>query len=284
MTPVALLSDLSSVALLAFLLGLRHGMDADHLAAIDVMTRFNAWRRPRVARLTGVWFSVGHGVVVLAFAFFVASLAHSWQAPAWLEPVGAWASIAVLLLLGVLSLVAVRRTTPGTPVRFTGWRSGLYGRLLEVSGALPILGIGALFAVSFDTLTQAALMGAAGTSKLGLPAVGLLAGSFVTGMIVTDGLNGWFVARLMQHSAQAAARVTRIMAIGIGGVSIATALLGIAAQLCVAADAWIEDHQGRFALLIVAVVSCCFAAGLRSTRIALPASIPSGDAPSSLSS
>ena len=277
MTPVALLPDLSSLALLAFMLGLRHGLDADHLAAIDVMARFNAAARPRVARLTGVWFSAGHGAVVLAFAFFVASLAHAWQVPAWLEPVGAWISIGVLLLLGGLSLVSVRQAPPGSPVRFAGWRSVLYGRVLQVSGALPIVGVGALFAVSFDTLTQAALMGATGTSKLGMPAVGLLAGSFVAGMLVTDGLNGWFVAHLMHRSAHAAARLSRVMAVSIGGVSIATALLGIAAQLSADANAWIEEHQGRFALLIVAVVSASFAASLRLARTPVRAASLAGD-------
>lgn len=271
MTPAALPPDLSSLAMLAFMLGLRHGVDADHLAAIDVMARFNAGGRPGVARLTGVWFSIGHGVVVLAFAFFVASLAHAWRVPGWLEPVGAWVSIALLLVLGGLSLAAVGRAAPGAAVQFAGWRSVLYGRLLKVSGALPILGIGALFAVSFDTLGQAALMGATGTSRMGLPAVGLLAGSFVVGMIVTDGLNGWFVAKLMLRSAQAAARLSRVMAVSIGGVSIATALLGSVAQLVPGASAWIEDHQAHFAVLIVAIVSLSFAAGLRLTRRARPA-------------
>jgi high-affinity nickel-transport protein len=284
MTPVALLPDLTSLAMLAFMLGLRHGLDADHLAAIDVMARFNAGGRPGVARLTGVWFSIGHGAVVLAFAFFVASVAHTWQAPGWLEPVGAWVSIAVLLMLGGLSLVAAGRTTPDAPVRFAGWRSVLYGRLLHVSGALPVLGIGALFAVSFDTLGQAALMGATGTSRMGLPAVGLLAVSFVAGMLVTDGLNGWFVAHLMHRSAPAAARLSRVMAVSIGAVSIATALLGIAAQLSLDANAWIEDHQGRLALMIVASVSASFAASLRLTRIALPAARLADDEPGSLSS
>ena len=60
-------------------------------------------------------------------------------------------------------------------------------------------------------------MGATGTSRMGLPAVGLLAGSFVAGMIVTDGLNGWFVAKLMLRSAQAAARLSRVMAVASAG-------------------------------------------------------------------
>ena len=33
-----------------FLLGLKHGLDPDHLAAIDGLTRFNAARRPALSR------------------------------------------------------------------------------------------------------------------------------------------------------------------------------------------------------------------------------------------
>jgi high-affinity nickel-transport protein len=262
--------DLVGLVCLAFVLGLRHGVDADHLAAIDGMARFNAATRPALARLTGLWFSVGHGLVVLAVAFGVASVAHAWDAPQWLEPFGAWASIVILLLLGVFNLLAVRRTPPGAVVAFEGWRSTLYGRVLNASGAWPILGVGALFAISFDTLSQAALMAVTGTAARGMLAVALLAGAFVVGMIVTDGLNGWFVASLMARSHRGAARASRVMALSVGGVSLGTAALGAAAQSSPVADRWIEAHQGLFALLIVGIVVASFVAGLRLTRAAAP--------------
>ena len=262
------LSELLGLAAVAGVLGMRHGVDADHLAAIDAMARFNAATRPRLARLTGLWFSIGHGAVVLAVAFGVAVVAHAWKAPDWLEPFGAWASIAVLLLLGLLNLVAVWRTPRDAVVTFAGWRSTLFGRVLGASGAWPIVGVGVLFAISFDTLSQAALMAVTGTANQGLAAVGLLAGAFVVGMIVTDGLNGWFVASLMNRNARGAARASRVMALSIGGVSIATACLGAAAQASDAADRWIEAHQGQFASLIVAVVVASFLVGLRLTKAA----------------
>ena len=54
---------------LAFVLGLRHGMDPDHLATIDGLTRFNAAAgRMRLARLCGFLFSLGHGAVVCVAA------------------------------------------------------------------------------------------------------------------------------------------------------------------------------------------------------------------------
>ena len=83
------LSQLLGLAVVAGVLGMRHGVDADHLAAIDAMTRCNAQARPALARRTGLWFSIGHGAVVIAVAFAVALSAHAWAAPGWLEPFGA---------------------------------------------------------------------------------------------------------------------------------------------------------------------------------------------------
>lgn len=61
-------SDLLALSLLVFVLGLKHGFDADHLATIDGLTRFNARKRPGLARYCGALFSLGHGAVVVAIA------------------------------------------------------------------------------------------------------------------------------------------------------------------------------------------------------------------------
>ena len=72
--------DFASLLAVALMLGLRHGFDADHLAAIDGMARFNAVERPRLARRTGFWFSLGHGAVVLAVAASVSLMARAGKA------------------------------------------------------------------------------------------------------------------------------------------------------------------------------------------------------------
>src|SRR3979490_259233 len=59
MNPTPSLSELLALAVVALVLGMRHGVDADHLAAIDAMTRCNADARPALARRTGLWFSIG---------------------------------------------------------------------------------------------------------------------------------------------------------------------------------------------------------------------------------
>jgi high-affinity nickel-transport protein len=262
MNALPTLSELVGLAVVALVLGMRHGIDPDHLAAIDAMTRCNAQARPALARRTGLWFSLGHGSVVLAVAFGVALTARAWAAPAWLEPFGAWASIAMLVLLGVLNLAAWRRTAADAAVALTGWRSRLFHGALRACSRRAVMGVGVLFAVSFDTVSQAALMAATGAANHGLADVALLAGAFVLGMVVTDGLNGWWVARLLQRPGVGSARASRVMCVAISGISLGTAALGAAAQLSPAVAAWAELRAPWLALAIVAIVGFGFVAGL----------------------
>ena len=266
MNPAHTLPQLLALALVALVLGMRHGVDADHLAAIDAMTRCNARLRPLLARRTGLWFSLGHGAVVIGVAFGVALGAHAWAAPGWLEPFGAWTSIALLALLGALNLVAWQRTAPGAAVVLTGWRSRLFDGALHACSRRAVFGVGALFAASFDTVSQAALMAATGAASQGLAAVALLAGAFVGGMVVTDGLNGWWVARLLQRPGAGAARASRVMCVAISGMSLGTAAIGAAAQMSPAVAGWADAHAALLALAIVGLVGASFGIGLALSR------------------
>ena len=64
-------TDWSTLCVLVFLLGMRHGFDADHLAAIDGLTRLNQRPGLALARYCGALFSAGHGLVVLVIAVVV---------------------------------------------------------------------------------------------------------------------------------------------------------------------------------------------------------------------
>src|SRR5258706_15756251 len=123
MSPETLPAHWLSLVAVVFLLGLKHGLDPDHLAAIDGLTRFNAASRPRLSRWSGLLFSAGHGLVVTLVAVSVATVATEWRAPEWLESAGALISIAFLTLLGVANLAAVLRTPGGEIVRAAGLRS-----------------------------------------------------------------------------------------------------------------------------------------------------------------
>ena len=72
-------------ALLAWSLGLRHAVDADHIAAIDNVTRklMQDGQRPIAV---GLWFAIGHSAIVLiaatAIAVAVEELDHTCEAEA----------------------------------------------------------------------------------------------------------------------------------------------------------------------------------------------------------
>ena len=105
-------TDWFALASLVFVLGMKHGFDADHLATIDGLTRYNARQNPALARYCGVLFSLGHGAVVVLIALTVSTLAQSWEVPEWMDTLGAWISIAFLATLGFINLHAVLSTAP----------------------------------------------------------------------------------------------------------------------------------------------------------------------------
>ena len=258
-------NHLFALLMVAGALGLRHGFDADHLAAIDGVTRFNATDRPGLARYTGLLFSAGHGLVVLVVAILVSLTATSWKAPGWLEPFGAWASIAVLTFLGAVNIGALRRTPANASVQGVAFRSGMLSSFLRARGGLQIIGVGALFAVSFDTLTQAALMAVTGTALRGLGAAVALAAAFAGGMIVTDGLNGLWVARLIRRTDRTALRASRVMCVSVACISLGAAALGIGAQLSSDFRGWAEVNETWFSVLIVFIMLASFSFGLATS-------------------
>ena len=70
-------SDWSALLALVFVLGLRHGIDADHIATIDALTRLRSGRR--AARWCGALFALGHGSVVLMIVGAAASRPIGWR-------------------------------------------------------------------------------------------------------------------------------------------------------------------------------------------------------------
>src|SRR5690606_28802069 len=100
-------ASFGGLAAVAFLLGLKHGFDADHLATIDGLTRVNTRAGNVFARYCGALFSLGHGAVVIAIALLVSTAVTRWQTPDWLQTTGVAISIFFLTLLGILNLYAV---------------------------------------------------------------------------------------------------------------------------------------------------------------------------------
>ena len=249
--------------LLAGVLGVRHGLDVDHLAAIDGLSRaYTTAGKLLLARLSGLLFSIGHGLVVMAAALALRGRADG--IPAWLEGAGSLISIALLVFLGLLNLLQAFRGEGGvaSPLAATLLKIGSVHRF---AGALVT---GVLFALSFDTFTLAAWLGTAGAasgSDTG-SAVLLLALSFVGGMVFCDGLNGLWVAHLIRRSKAFAERARRLFSALVATIALSVATLELVRMRWQVADAWL-DARGLWlsgGVLGVLLIGFCLAAGTRS--------------------
>jgi nickel/cobalt transporter (NiCoT) family protein len=201
---------LLATALIAYGFGLRHAVDADHIAAIDNATRklMQEGKRPITV---GLFFSLGHSTVVFAASLVIALSASSLQQrfPGLIEVggvVGTLVSVFFLIGIAIINffvLVGVyrifRRVRRGT--RYTEEElnvfltpRGLFGRLLRgvlrlISHSWHMYPLGFLFGLGFDTATEIGLLGisAAEASKgLSVWSILVFPALFTAGMSLVD--------------------------------------------------------------------------------------------------
>lgn len=256
--------DLTGLLLLVFALGLRHGFDPDHLATIEGIARNNSGSR--MAGLSGILFSAGHGLVVIMIAGTVGTLTTSWHVPEWLDDLGAWISISFLLAIGLINLLAVLRARPDQIVQTVGLKGRFLGRLTSASSPWAVGLVGALFALSFDTISQATLFAVTGRHfgggafSLGL---GML---FMIGMMITDGLHGLWVARMIRRANEIACVASRIMALAVSILSFTVALYGMLRYASPEVSKLTENWVLEFSLTIIALMGLSFLAAVRAHR------------------
>ena len=88
-----------------------------------------------------------------------------------------------------------------------------------------------LFAFSFDTISQATLFALAAGRFGGVPEALLVAGLFVLGMLVVDGINGVWISRLIRRADRTAVIASRVMALTVAGISLAVGCFTVAKLL-----------------------------------------------------
>ena len=181
---------------LMFMLGLRHGFDPDHIAIIDSMAYRALDERPRLAPWTGTLFALGHGLAVTAIAVVLGAFAGGIALAPALRAVLDWLPTLLLILVGTLNLrdlLSLRAYRP------KGWKTLFVPlRWRNSSHPLAMFGTGVLFALVFDTATQAAAWGYAATANAG-SVTALIAGlAFTAGMVVTDSADGRLMVRLLR--------------------------------------------------------------------------------------
>lgn len=185
-------------AVAVYVLGLRHGADPDHLAAIDNLTRNAIERRPRLSCFVGALFAFGHAVMLLAIAGLVGYLG-SWFAPQGplVERIGTWISIALLLLLAAFNL---RQLAAGTADRISGLKTRFLPAFLRnASSPWAAIPIGLLFGFGFETSSQVAAYAAAFGSRAGISGAVAAASLFCLGMLCSDTLDSLLIHSLISQ-------------------------------------------------------------------------------------
>jgi len=201
---------LLGTALLAYGLGLRHAIDADHIAAIDNVTRKLMQEGKRPVGV-GFFFSLGHSTVVVLASVAIAATAMALNArlAAWRSVggvIGTIASAGFLLIIAginIVVLVSVYRTFHR--VRAQGGYAeedlnallaggGLLARLFRPMFAMVrrswhMYPLGLLFGLGFDTATEIGLLGiSAAEAARGMPIWTILVfpALFTAGMSLVD--------------------------------------------------------------------------------------------------
>ena len=234
-------------------LGFRHGLDPDHIAAVDGLTRMrfkaqNYWS----ARLTGFQFASGHSLTVL-----LATLIFYWQGiemPLWLDQLGLWISSLFLLWLAFTNLryclIGAQHAHPNGAIQ---------NFILKTLGpfAHP-MGVGFAFALSFDTLGQAGLMAAKGHEMGGFAMILLFALSFGTGMMLADSLNGLIVHWIVKQSELLAKQTARLMSGVIALLSLTVVAFGLVKNLDTRIDDLWSAYGAWIGMGITLALLACF--------------------------
>ncbi|MCC7041631.1 MAG: HoxN/HupN/NixA family nickel/cobalt transporter [Burkholderiales bacterium] len=211
--------SLVGLGFVAYMLGVRHAFDADHIAAIDDTVRF-LLQKGRSPLGVGFYFSLGHAsiVVVLALAVAVAAGLVARRMPQmqeWGGLIGASVSGTFLMVIAVLNLIVLmellgvwQRARAGTHshahLEALLARRGLVNRLLGgraskwIDHAWHMYPLGLLFGLGFDTASEVALLamtGGAAAGSLPFGAVACLPLLFAAGMSLLDTTDGVLMAK-----------------------------------------------------------------------------------------
>jgi nickel/cobalt transporter (NiCoT) family protein len=208
---------LLGTAVLAYVLGVRHAVDADHIAAIDNVVRklMQEGKRPLAA---GLFFSLGHSLVVVLAVAAIAATAFALQDRFLAfksvgSVIGTAASAVFLLVIAIINLVVLRgvwagfrRTRRGEPLAehelnllLSG--RGLLARIFRplfrmITRSWQMFPVGFLFGLGFDTATEISLFAVVASQASGgvnFGTVMIFPALFTAGMTLVDTTDSVFM-------------------------------------------------------------------------------------------
>jgi high-affinity nickel-transport protein len=280
---------LLGTALLAYTFGLRHAVDADHIAAIDNVTRKLMQEGKRPVGV-GFFFSLGHSTIVV-----LASVGIALTATALKQQFGSLQAIGgvigtlvssffllVIAIINLMVLASVYRTF--VHVKAGGLyvdedlnlllaRGGFLARIFRplfamISRSWHMYPLGFLFGLGFDTATEVGLLGiSAAEAAKGLPIWSILVfpALFTAGMSLIDttdsvlmlGAYGWaFVKPIRKlYYNMTVTSVSVVVALIVGGIE-ALGLVGD--QFAMKGAFWdlvgsLNDNFGSIGFVVIGV-------------------------------
>jgi high-affinity nickel-transport protein len=282
-------------ALLAYSLGLRHAVDADHIAAIDNVTRklIQDGKRPIGV---GFFFALGHSAIVLIAACFIAftvgALGHFEKLSRIGGVVATATSATFLFAIAAMNLVILRSVWERFEIVRKGGRysaddldillggRGPLSRLFRPLFALirhswQMAPLGFLFGLGFDTATEVTLLGLAGAQAahgVSIATILVFPALFAAGMVLIDTTDGvlmlgayqWAFVRPIRklYYNMTITGVSALVAIVIGGIE--TAAL-IAHQQDLTHGGWalashLAEHFNALGFAIIGLFAAAWAA------------------------
>jgi len=278
---------LLGAASLAWLLGLRHAVDADHIAAIDGATRklMHGERHGRARpMLTGLYFSLGHSTVVW-LAAIGAALVASAASPGLARVreiggvIGPGVSVLFLFAIAIANLFVLAslvrafrrgrdgeatdeeladRLVPGGPL------ARLFRPLFRlVTRSRHMFLIGVLFGLGFDTATEIMVLGisaSAATHGAAIWSILVFPALFTAAMSLVDTLDSALMARAYGWAfVQPRRKLTYNIAVTFASVVVAVAVgtVQVMAMLSAregGAAGWLREWGGYAVIALFALV------------------------------
>jgi nickel/cobalt transporter (NiCoT) family protein len=294
---------LLGVVVLAYTFGLRHAVDADHIAAIDNVTRklMQDGQRPVAV---GFFFSLGHSTIVIvasaAIALATGALQDRFDSfKAVGGVIGTLISASFLFLVAAANVLILRsvyqsfrRVRRGGTYADEGLnrlleQRGLLGRLFRpvlrlVSRSWHMYPLGMLFGLGFDTATEIGLLGiSAAQASKGLPiwSIMVFPALFTAGMSLIDttdgvlmlGAYGWAYVKPIRklYYNLTITLVSVLVALVIGSIEV----LGLLAdKFSLSGPVWdfvaaLNDNFGSMGYLIIAIFAVSWIASVAIYRI-----------------
>jgi len=291
-------------ALLAYTFGLRHAVDADHIAAIDNVTRKLMQQGQRPVAV-GFFFALGHSTVVVAMsvgiAFAASELTSRFDSMKAVGGIISTSASALFLfaiaLVNVLVLVSVYRTFQavkrGEPfaaddfdilLNSRGFLARIFRPLFRlVTRSWHMLAIGFLFGLGFDTATEVALFGISSTqaaNAMSFSSIMIFPALFTAGMSLVDttdgvlmlGAYGWAFMKPIRklYYNMTITAVSVVVAVVIGGLETLN-LIGDQLGLTDGGGFWgtiggLNDNFGRLGYVIIGVFMLSWAGSVMFYR------------------